>query len=283
MVKKTALLLVVLGFCLLLHGCCSHTYEQVEYRKATCREVGIDSKRCTKCNQVWTAYQGRFAHLYKRTEPETGFALFTCVVCGDSYTEEISEVPAETETTEEAVKETVAPKETSSSPKTEIQNVEETVTANTSHNYKLQDTKAPTCTAEGSKTWRCDHCGDVKTQSLAALGHNYSEKRTEEPGCVKAGKQLQTCATCGHSREVTVESLGHDYSLVEVIKVAACTTAGTQKVTCARCGDSYTRAINATGHDVAEPSCEKASYCRKCHVELAPPLGHTTKSGICGN
>ena len=269
MSKKATLFIIALALCLFLCGCCDHDFKLLESRKATCREEGMESYYCTKCDTTKVLYLRKLAHVYKKTEPEAGVALFTCVVCGDSYTEEI-----ETNATE--------PEATKATEATQPQNAEAWGAADNGHSYKLYNTQDPTCTDQGFNTWHCDHCGDVKLQTLAAKGHSYSGKEILAPGCVLPGKRLFTCTVCSHSYEESIDSLGHDYSLVQVVKDATCTTTGMQMLTCSRCAASCKKEMAALGHVKTAATCEGAAGCQRCSAQLAPPLGHAPQNGICG-
>ncbi|MBR4863550.1 MAG: hypothetical protein IKU07_03160 [Oscillospiraceae bacterium] len=269
MVKKTALFWLAIVFCLVLCGCCSHNFVQVEYRKSTCWEEGIDSKRCTKCNELLVIYSEPLAHVYKRTEPEVGIELFTCVLCGDSYTQESETAPTEPEATKAAEA-------------TEGKAAGEWSVVDAAHTYKLHQTQEATCAAEGFKTWYCDHCGDVKYQTLTALPHSYKESQGVAPDCIREGKRVFACTVCGHSYEEPSPCLGHDDGPAEIIKAATCTTTGTQVVTCTRCGNRRSEEIKMLGHQKTAATCLEAARCERCQVELAPPLGHTAQSGSCG-
>ena len=48
------------------------------------------------------------------------------------------------------------------------------------HNYVEQSRSNPTCTDPGSVVSKCSKCGDVKTETLNALGHDFGEN---EPAC----------------------------------------------------------------------------------------------------
>ena len=59
------------------------------------------------------------------------------------------------------------------------------------HDYVSTVTTAPTCTANGVKTFACD-CGDTYTESIPATGHNYTCTETDDA-------YVYTCTNCGHS------------------------------------------------------------------------------------
>ncbi|MCM1181302.1 MAG: leucine-rich repeat protein [Clostridium sp.] len=65
------------------------------------------------------------------------------------------------------------------------------------HSYTSTITKQPTCTAAGTKTFRCS-CGNSYTESIAAKGHSYANKKVE-PTMTEKGYTLHTCSSCGNS------------------------------------------------------------------------------------
>ena len=112
------------------------------------------------------------------------------------------------------------------------------------HTYTESITKAPTCTAEGVKTFTCD-CGYSYTEAISANGHT--------PGASATCTTAQTCTVCG----VTITgALGH--------------TAGEVKVE-----------NNVDPDCVKTGSYDNVVYCTVCNAELSrdtvtvDALGHT--------
>ncbi|MBE6016113.1 MAG: L,D-transpeptidase [Lachnospiraceae bacterium] len=67
------------------------------------------------------------------------------------------------------------------------------------HSYKSSITKQPTCTAEGEKTYTCEHCGDSYTETVDKIAHNIS-----------GGK----CTKCGGKEDVVLKEDGNWYYVV---------------------------------------------------------------------
>lgn len=63
------------------------------------------------------------------------------------------------------------------------------------HNYILTATKKATCTANGSKTYKCTVCGGVKTETIAKTGHKYVKTVTKATTS-KDGKIVSKCSVC---------------------------------------------------------------------------------------
>ena len=110
------------------------------------------------------------------------------------------------------------------------------------HDYKVKDTKAASCTANGYNTYYCAGCQDGYTEQIKALGHDHKSIVTKD---------------------------------------AACEEQGVYTYTCTRCSDSYTKPIDALGHNYSGATCTKASICSRCGSQEAPALGHTTTTEVC--
>ncbi len=90
------------------------------------------------------------------------------------------------------------------------------------HNYVLSKTVDATCTVDGSKTYICSGCGDVKVETIKAA-HQYSAVWTVdvEPTETTPGSKSHHCLKCDAKTDITVipaggsgndPSVGGDYS-----------------------------------------------------------------------
>ena len=102
-----------------------------------------------------------------------GYTLYTCTVCGYSYTDQIR--PA------------------------------------TGHQYTSVVT-APTCTADGFTTYTCELCEYSYTGNVVtAPGHDYTSVVTD-PTCTEDGYTVHSCTVCGSSYTgEVIGALGHSY------------------------------------------------------------------------
>ena len=91
---------------------------------------------------------------------EYGRTVFTCQVCGSSYSETDGTLP-------------------------------------TGHNYTNEVITAPTCTTDGLRRSTCEICGDVFDTKITANGHNYTI--TESASSKGKVTRTYTCTVCGHS------------------------------------------------------------------------------------
>lgn len=162
-----------------------------------------------------------------------GYTIFTCSVCGSSYTGDSTQALG--------------------------------------HSYTASTTTG-SCTSGGYTTYTCTRCGDSYTGNLtAATGHSYSATVTA-PTCTSKGYTTYTCVKCGYSYTGNeTEPLGHSYSAITA--ESTCTEGGYTIYKCTRCGVSYSDSpTQATGHSyvasIVEPTCTERGYtiytCTKC-------------------
>ena len=154
-----------------------------------------------------------------------------------------------------------------------------------------EDTEArqnPTCTADGSASYKCTVCPETKTETLPAAGHSYGEPAWNWNG-YESASAVFTCANdASHRETVTAAITG------KVTTEATCLTDGLRTYTAAvtfaerNYTDTKTETIKAAGthtwNDGAvttEPTCTekgvKTFTCTKCsetRTEDVPALGH---------
>jgi lactocepin len=162
------------------------------------------------------------------------------------------------------------------------------------HNW-VEDTEArvePTCTETGLATYKCSKCGEVKVETLDALGHTWDEGTvTTEPTCTDAGVKTFTCTVCQETRTEAVDAKGHTPEDVAEVP-ATCTEAGTTAgKKCSVCGAILEgiETILPTGHTVVTdeavaPTCTEdgktaGAHCSVCNEilvaqEIVKATGH---------
>lgn len=103
-------------------------------------------------------------------------------------------------------------------------------------------TKAPTCTTEGTEKRSCS-CGATETRIVSAPGHNMGAwSQDKAPTCGADGLESRSCTRCGWAEKVKIPATGN-HSWNET--APTCTEAGSK--TCTVCGQ--TESIAALGHD----------------------------------
>ena len=142
----------------------------------------------------------------------------------------------------------------------------------TDHNHSftnyVSDGNA-TCTQDGTKTAKCDHCDltDTIADVGSALGHNMGAWNTVRSAtCTENGEEQRNCTRCDHSENRTIEALGHHWDKGVVIKEPTEETEGERLYTCTACGATRTESIPVIGHEhsyetiVTAPTCTEQGY-----------------------
>lgn len=96
-------------------------------------------------------------------------------------------------------------------------------------------TKQPTCTSEGTTTYKCTDsgCGKTKTVTIAELGHSMDGgKVTVAATCTTTGTTTFSCTRCTYTKTETVKALGHDWGNWEIVEAPTCSAEGTQERVC---------------------------------------------------
>ena len=165
---------------------------------AFCEEHGWFANACAECDPCAAG------HSYEaETTPadcvNNGSIVYTCSVCGDTYTESI---PAKGHTAGAAANCTNAQVCT-------VCGAELAAALGHSYNAVVTD---PDCVNGGYTTHTCSACGDTYTDSeTTALGHSYDAVVTD-PDCVNGGYTTHTCSACGDTyTDSETVALGHTY------------------------------------------------------------------------
>ncbi len=137
-------------------------------------------------------------------------------------------------------------------------------------------TTAPTCTAQGVKTYTCNICKGTKTESVSALGHNYTGyKATTNPTTSATGVLTGVCSRCAGTAAVTLPKLNTTDYTKSTTKAPTCTEKGTDSYkwnTTTYGTFTFTTTTNALGHSytgkVTAPTCTAQGYttysCSRC-------------------
>ena len=107
-----------------------------------------------------------------------------------------------------------------------------------------RETKSPTCTEDGVKTFTCSQCNNTKTEPISALGHDFENGTWQSDG----DHHWKKCSRC----DVTDTKTAHRWNEGRETKSPTCTTAGEKTYTCTDCGRTKTEQIDALGHDWGE-------------------------------
>ena len=193
---------------------CTHEYTE-EVVEGTCTTKGYTRYTCTLCGDTYTDnYTDVNGHKFgeiviEPTCTHRGYTIHYCEGCGYEYSD--SYVPA------------------------------------TGHAYEAEEHPV-TCTENGYTVYTCKNCGDEYTvDGEEAIGHDYEEK-TVGRTCESYGYTVHTCKNCA-DRYVTdyVKPAGHDYE--KTVVKAEEGKVGYTKYTCKECDYNYVSDFVTSGDD----------------------------------
>ena len=135
-----------------------------------------------------------------------------------------------------------------------------------------------TCTADGTKTAKCDGCAKTHTvaDEASALGHNYTSTVTA-PTCLDKGFTTHTCSRCNDSY-VTDEVSAKGHTSADAVKenevAPDCTTNGSYDsvVYCSECDDELSRtpvSVDSLGHSFTAYEANDNATCTSNETETA--------------
>ncbi|MDE7424499.1 MAG: hypothetical protein K2N51_12570, partial [Lachnospiraceae bacterium] len=124
-----------------------------------CKDCGVKIADGTATDKLAHNYTSRITK--EPTTTEEGVRTYTCMGCGNSYTDTISKLPEQEH----------------------------------KHSYSSRITKEATCAEKGIKIYRCI-CGDSYTESIPVLNHNYTNWKSDETNhwheCSSCGDKKDT-------------------------------------------------------------------------------------------
>ena len=269
----------------------NHDYVFIKSVATTCKYVGYDEYKCSRCGNVKKEYYDEElpAHDYELTkavEPtctEHGYDVYTCAACGTSKTETRNDelLPHDYVAT---VVEPTCLKGGYTLYKCSVCGDEymDNLTALLGHSMVEVGEKPATCTEAGHTAGvQCSRCGAIESgvTEIPALGHSYGNWTvTTEPTCTEKGMETRTCTRCNASETRDVAALGHSYGNWTQTKAPTCTAKGTETKTCTRCNASETRDVNALGHSYANGKCTRCGAADPNYI-ATPALSITTSAG----
>lgn len=212
-----------------------HVWDEGKVTKEpTCTEAGEKIYKCTVegCEASRTEVIAAVGHDYEQNPTDvlgasckkSGFAIYKCVNCGDTYREWVKSLD---------------------------------------HAWDEGEvTKEPTCSVEGEIVYKCtrDGCNKTKTEAIAKLDHVWDEGIvTKDATCNKTGSKKLTCTVCGEKKIEKIPVIGHEWSEYKLSKAATCEEDGEITRTCATCNRVETEAIAKLGHAWDEGTVTKAA------------------------
>ncbi len=208
-----------------------------------------------------------------------GYTTHKCS-CGTSYVDSYVAAKGHTSTTIPAVAPTCTATGLTEGKKCSVCGV--IITAQTTvpakgHNWNNGEvTTAPTCTAEGVKTYTCTVCKTTRTEAISAKGHTEVIDAAKEPTCTETGlTEGKHCSVCQAVivAQQTVAAKGHSWDDGVIDPDATCTNEGVITYTCTVCKTTKTEAVSAKGHTevidaVVEPTCTETGLTEGKHCSV---------------
>ena len=81
------------------------------------------------------------------------------------------------------------------------------------HVYEMTEV-VPSCLIEGKRIYKCKNCDDSYSEDIEALGHNFVWVSNNDATCEEDGTKTEKCDRCGETKETitdTGSALGHSY------------------------------------------------------------------------
>lgn len=263
---------------------CAHEWKYIgkAYENPTCTEKGEewDEFECTKCGvhkkdnmKEVNALDHKWDEGVETTAAtceKDGVKTFTCSRCGDTKTEAI---PAYWHDKMVVCGDELPPcqggKQVWTCERCHNHSITVDIPASASHKFgEWVETKAATCTAEGTKERTCTVCNKAKeTLPIAKLAHMYAPNLETgvAASCTKEGYLANTCTLCGDTYWSTQPKLPHDWDgKVDVTVKPVCGTNGAEYDVCSVCGARHViKELESEGaHEIQQvvlvaPTCEK--------------------------
>ena len=308
-VLTIALCFTVLSLSTLLFASCKCEHEWSEWQivtAATCESEGVESRKCSKCDNTEIKKIDALGH-EEVTDEEIAA---TCTTTGKTEGKHCSrcrkvlvqqqDIPAlghdfvdyiyNNDAT--CVENGTKTAKCSRCPKTDTITAENTALG---HEEVTDAAVEPTCTKTGlTEGKHCSRCNEILVQQeiVKALGHEEVTDAAVEPTCTKTG--LTAGKHCGRCNEVLVKqeivkALGHE-DVTDAAVEATCTKTGlTEGKHCSRCNEILVKQeiVNALGHNwkqwetLIDATCTangvKTRQCTRCEnneIDKIVALGH---------
>ena len=194
----------------------SHRYNWTVKKYSTCTEEGVKEGYCSLCGHVEekTIEAKHFWDNGEETkEPyctTSGEALYTCLVCGEQKTEELSPL-GHAWTTKQILKNADCFNEGEILYECTRCKEEQTRAYGPEHNWNSGILiKEATCHQNGEVYYKCLDCGKEKIETILA-SHGELKMDSQPATCLGRGYYKETCTICGDViREGYIAPLGHD-------------------------------------------------------------------------
>lgn len=235
---KYGLVLLCIG--MLFAACkkeCIHQYEAKITISESCSQVGEKTFTCVHCGDHYTETIATLEHTYgtgKTEKPATcaeeGIEKYLCTVCGAEKYESIAKL-------------------------SHILAENGTVT------------KEPNCSQTGECTKVCTVCGESVLETIATNGvHVFTNTVVREATCIDPGEGINTCQLCEYQESCQYNLKEHFMVTQEILTEATCTKNGEKRISCSVCGYSVNETVKSPGHQWVGATCTKEGTCSVCGI-----------------
>ena len=222
-----------------------HNEEIIKGYEATCNSTGLtDGVKCGRCGEILEAQEviPHLNHQYKNeiieaTCTKSGHIDYECILCGDTYSEEIAPL---------------------------------------GHNEEIIKGYEATCNSTGlTDGVKCGRCGEIleAQEVIPHLNHQYKNEIIEAT-CTKSGHIDYECILCGDTYSEEIAPLGHNEEIIKGYEATCYSTGLTDGVKCSRCDEilEIQQAINIVDHNYHNAIC---IYCNHLNsLMLASNYGY---------
>ena len=127
-----------------------------------------------------------------------------------------------------------------------------------------RETKSPTCTAPGEKTYTCSVCSATRTETVSATGHSWADAWMHD--------DTHHWHNCENANCPVTENSGKSGYAEHSGGTATCQA----KAVCETCGQAYGELKE---HPWADATCTEPKTCPVCQTVEGTALGHDFESG----
>ena len=275
--------------------------ENEKYVAATCEEGGLDTFKCSRCEETKEEPTEALGHKWDdgvhqdATCENASGVLHTCEICQKTYVEAYPDGIAEPALGHKYEK-VVTPATCytlhvcSRCEDSFTDNVTEINPEN--HVWKATSIKDATCSATGVEKRVCEACGKITYAVSEKLPHTFDEEAeivTKEPTCADAGEISNTCTVCGETVVVAAVPATGEHTPVEIpatdtmtagLKCSVCGKILREPVEKGSCEHANTVVIPAVDATCTSTGLTAGLECADCGALLVPQeqtekLAHT--------
>ena len=130
------------------------------------------------------------------------------------------------------------------------------------HNEVKEIIREASCVEDGEALFKCEECGNERSEVIPALGHDFGETKELPASCTQDGEEFRICSRCGEKETIRIiPATGHIRGEKEVVKEPDCSNEGRAVIKCAVCGEVLEEESLPKTECDGEYAEEKAATC----------------------